>query len=366
MNFAEIIVVMLICGIASMGFIFPKSKKVFYLEMIFLTLMLAMYNGKIDLLFYESEYEKHILSSSIFEKGYEYISIAFSSFNVSFFTYKFIMVALSMTVFGYVIQKASKRVALSASLLYGFATFEYAWQLKALCSSAILVYALYSLICNAGRKGNRIKFCILVLIASEFHFFALMFLPMVLIDCKNKKRIKLFIVSITFFLSVCIHILMEYLRQYIPALMTYANLLSVKTFFLSSLWQVAGVFLIFLVYCHIVIKQKSNRGRIFTEFVKNETKLISGIYMASMISLIVIPFYWYTNVISRMVRVMFIFYGIALSYIKSYEFGAQIYKFGMVLYMSSSFILFYVMFRDSHFGLVKDFLNNNLLFQFCM
>lgn len=365
MDSSCVVILFILLLLILFGLIFKKSKLMFLINSITLIILTCGYNGHIDLPYYEKEYYSHFISKSPFEKVYEYLCIYFDNHNVSFETFHFWISFFSLIIILYVIYKMTDAPGYCSSLMIGFATFEYAWQIKTLTASALIVFATYIFFKDIKSKFNQLVFVLLIILASGFHFFAIAFLLLLALPYIKLKILKKEIWLFILIASVFINQIMQYAYQVISALGTYMNMLSVRTFILSTFWHIASV-----VLCYFMVRtiEIENDVMILDNLVcKDHYNKIFNIYYGAVILLSIIPFYWFTNVILRYVRVWFIFMIILSSDVKgSFEKGRKgvikfpsISKEVFILYVEISFLLFYVLFTANN-KLLQYYLSDNI------
>lgn len=361
---AECIVAAVIVMATLPGFVFPKNKGVFVVEYAFLTLLVVFYDSlESDLYFYSHEYDAKRLSASIFEKGYEYLGILFKNMGIPFEIFHILVAAASMFVFAYVIVRLSPKPALCASLMYGFATFEYAWQLKSLTASAAIVYAAYYFFKDVHSRKRRMVFILLILTAAEFHFSSILFLPVTLISMGNKKRVYKWVMA-AFLIFVALFFPLTGLARYmIPAFSTYINPLSAKTVFFSVLWHISGIAIMKLAY-DAYVKKRGYGGRAAIGVMTDaQIALVECIFLSSFCLLLCVPLYYFTNVTSRVIRTWCIYFYIAISFIKrrrGFLNRENTIQLLLVAYAIFSFLAYHVWFTHNKL-LVKNFIDGNLL-----
>ncbi|MDD3204918.1 MAG: EpsG family protein [Lachnospiraceae bacterium] len=346
-----------------LGFLKKKSKAVFLFEVAMLSLFTGLYNGNIDLYYYRREYVNNFISASPFDKMYEYLAIISYKLGMSFSFFHFLITLISICVFAYVIKKWSKQPALCVSLLFGFTTFEYAFQLKAMTSSAVIILAIYIYFQNISSKKRQIIFTFLIFIATGFHFFAIIFLILLLIPYFELRMIKSIICLFAIIGSIFIPFIMKVLQNIIPDVVVYSRILSVKTFSLSVFWQIAGV-----IICNYLLHIRGIREKKYTLKMINNLIEPNGflIYIGSILLLVSVPFYWFTNVMLRVPRVWFVLYSILASNCKGSLEGGAIYRIRIpnifkeifITYNLFSFIAFYILFTKA--DLLSSYLADNI------
>lgn len=356
-SFALLIIIILFIP----GLFFQKSKGIAAFELILLILLNGLYtSNNSDLYFYRAEYNRGYISSSPFEKIYELLTVALSHLGLPFDVFHFVLTALSFFIIGWVIFKISLRPALNISMLLGFATLEFALQIKAMCASAIITLALYFLF-KKDDAWHKVLFLVFLIIASGFHFMAILFVPLLfykVFDNRNVRRLIIIIVIMSFLI---VPGAMRIARNIIPDLNTYEAELSPKTVILSVLWQIAGYILSKYLY----------KWRIEDNCFSDERNNFSkAVYLGSFALLIILPFYIFTNVIMRVIRVWSVFYIASVSDVeipvtsdfKVFLSREGIIKLGYIIYLIFSFLAFFVWF--AHADMVGEIISGNILLSF--
>lgn len=319
------------------------------IETLVLICILCGYNGRgQDLYWYEAEYYngKQI---TLKEGAYDLLAMLFNKCGISFEMFHICITALSLLLIAYVIYKNSNEPAFCISFIYGFSTLEFAWQLKAMISSSIIVWAISILFRNELCKKDIFKFCVLIFVAFEFHFFAIIFLSLLVVPLIKKSQIKGFIFGVTICEYIFMPMIFAILSRHIPDLSVYGVILKPKTIILVSAWQIAGVILVSWSMKGIYSENQTYGDNDF---------YINNFYYASIVLCLVLPFYLYTVVASRVVRVWFIFYAIFMSYIQGNRYSIQKHcKRLMIIYNIFTFVAFNIIF--SNVNLLSEFVENN-------
>lgn len=356
-NFFCVVVLVIVV----MGYIWPKSKVVFYLEIMMYILVIGGYNGNLDLVFYRNRYENRIISDTIVEGLYDYVAAFFSICGLSFELYHLLLSAIAILIISYVVKKMSLEPALVMSMLFGFSTIEYAVQIKNLCATAIIVYALYYYYKerkiysseNRGWVDYRIIYALFVAFASGFHFLSLFYFAFLLIDFVSVKYLKYWIVSI-----VLIAIFMfSYIEQI--ALLLVAQLADYVGQYRSDLvsigmvvWQMVGLVIVALMYRYI------KRKNVSQELLNISTY----IYKGSLMLMLITPFYMITTTVNRIIKIWQLFYFVLTSQIESSFRRFNLLKAVMILYGLASTIVFYFIIMKFDESIVWEVLSNNIFF----
>ncbi len=347
--------------IVVLGYVYPKSKVVFYLEIIMYMVIIGGYNGNLDLVFYRNRYEKGIISDTVVEGLYDYVAAFFANCGLNFDVYHFLLSAFAIIIISYVVKKMSPEPALVMSMLFGFSTIEYAVQMKNLCAAAIIIYALYYYyrerqIYNAEKRkliDYRLIYAILVVIATGFHFLSLFFFVFLLIDFVNVKYLKYWIISIVLIAMVIysyvenlLVILVAQLADYVGQYRSFSVIMGM------IIWQWSGMIIVTLMYRYFKRKNAS----------ENLLYMSTYIYKGSLLMMLVTPFYLVTTTVNRIIKIWQLFYFVLTSQIKSSYRKFNLLKIVMILYGLLSTIVFYFIIMKFEESVVWEVLNNNMFF----
>lgn len=344
--------------ITALGYIFPKSKTVFIIETLSLIIILGGYNGHIDLDNYLWGYiHGYFKQEHIIESLYNLVANIFSASGFSFESFHMILTVFSVLVMAYLAHKLTREPATVMSLMVGYSTLEYAWQLRALSAAAIISYALYYYFAKIYQRKKKpkyiITFLLLIALAAGFHFVSLFFVVFLLLDyCQNHKMQKNIVILIAA-TCICFPYILRYFTNYVPALADYLDRYrKVKVIFGLCAWQISGLIVTGWIYNLL-----SGDREILTA---GEKKYNEFVYNGSILLLIVLPFYSLTSVATRIIRIWSLFYFAHSSLLPNH--GPRIYKAKIAMwgYSIGSFILFHIILIGNRYDIVYDFLTNNL------
>ena len=377
MTINEICALSFCCFIPLLGFLFSKSRVIFYIETFILILITGFYDGYMDIGFYKSEYSMGYFSQSPLEKGYELLSFLFHIIGVPFVIFHLLVTAICIIGFATVIIRISPKPAFCMALMYGFATFEYAWQIKALCASAITVLALYYLYKSTGTLKSYIIYSLLIVLAAEFHFSAVLYLFVVICYRKSERRLIKQTVFLVLILTIVTPFIIRIGAHIVPAMVDYQTKLSIKTFVLLSVWQAFGVFILYYIqrgclndgiFSYAIRKYPFAREK-DDEFssLDTEDRIISFIFQISCAMLLIIPFYRFSGILTRIVRGIFPYYFIVISFLSNRIRRLNLYSGLLILYSLGSFWIFYLYGREDGW-LLREFFCGNLFLKwvFCL
>ncbi|SUB23862.1 EpsG family protein [Avibacterium avium] len=311
------------------GFVFPKSKTIFYLQIISSLIIFGGYDGDLDLNFYREQYNSNYLPSSIFQKLFSYLLIAFSYYDIPFYIVHFFIVLLSIVLISIVIYKLTDYIAYALSIVLLFPFFENGWQLKSCIAMGVITLALYWFYINIFNKKisllNSLIYVGLLYIASQFHYMSVFFLSFLLINIKSNNLL-FFIFLIDLFIFCYSKTIINYFSQYMPSLEAYTTPISIISFLTVSLWQIIGTIIVYF-----------NRQ-------ENNNKFNQFILKGSFIMLLLLPFYEFSLITMRLYKIWIIFMGISISYnlyFTKSRLKTQAYFFS--IYIIFSHMFFYIL-----------------------
>lgn len=154
----------------SLGVIFPKSKLVFYLQWLFLTVAIAFNRGGPDVDAYHAMYsingslETFSIKTEIL---YQYLSYLSYQSGLGFDEFTMLTSILAMLVLGYSISRIATLIALVMSLILIFPGIDFIIQKRNFLGICSLFLGFSFLIRNV--KYAKIKYSFCVLVASGFH-----------------------------------------------------------------------------------------------------------------------------------------------------------------------------------------------------
>lgn len=341
--------------ITLLGLLVPKSKILACIEIIAMSLFYGGYNGTIDLPNYIWQYENDwMIDDSPLQKLYFFMGIFFHNIGISFEGYHLIITAISLMLISYVIFKLTDQIAYVLSMISVFVYFENGWQLKTMMATCFIVVALYwfykriyiSRFNTVKKNTDVLIFLALLFIAAQFHFlsvFFLLFLLMSFFKGHFARVMALDICSLAF-----IGTLMVQISSYIPMIENYISPISFSVFLITALWQILGYFILF--------------GYNNSNELKTEDKFGLFVKDGSLVVMLLIPFYYYANVATRIYRIWIIFMIIyaAKLYRKHFVFDKKRILFDIYI-IGSSMFWFYIMFKiQGNDPLIYELLNNNI------
>ena len=339
--------------ITLLGLLFPKNKTFACIEIIAMSLFYGGYNGIIDLGNYVWQYENNWMTDSPLQKLYSFMSIFFHNIGMSFEWYHLTITAISLIVISYIISKLTDQIAYVLSMISIFVYMENGWQLKTMMATCFIVVALYwfykriyTCELNTVKKIlNIIIFLTLIFIAAQFHFMSVFFLLFLFISFIRGHFTRVIVVDI--FAFPVVGTLLIKVSNYLPMIGNYVLPISFPVFVMTGLWQILGYFILF--------------G--YNNSIKSQTKDKFGLFArdGSLVVMLLIPFYYYANVATRIYRVWIIFMVIyaARLFRKQLTFEKRRILFDMYI-IGSSIFWFCIMFKlQGKAPLICELINNN-------
>lgn len=334
---------------------FPASKVLFFFHCLLLSIWIGLYCGDIDLIWYRMEYAEQFISTTIAERLYDYLAILAYKLGCPFPVFHFLISALAIAIYAYVVYKNTKHPALCMTFLWGFLTFEYAWQIRMLCASAIILYAVL----NYLNTRNRLQYSILILLATGFHFSSVFFFVLLVFERFSVKTFSQILFFEILIGTLLVPMMMALLSSLVPAIGAYTSKLSILTVVCSVVWQAGCLFVSYLV-CDMYDYSFRNDVRSCKPISLIKSKA-SYVFFFNMAICLVVPFFWYTNVVAvRFVRMGFFLVSLlACDLSINHKSHSSIVVLFFSMYMAVSLLLFFVVFHPTSGHILIEFLTEN-------
>jgi len=155
-----------------------------------------------------------------------------------------------------------------------------------------------------------IKYSIGVLIASQFHILAIMYLLFLLVYIKKTKSLVLISISLTVFISASIHILPNYIPN-LPIIGQHSKQINYYLTYNQSYMNGAITYAILLVSYYFIFLRKMSISRRFENSGLNETKYEILLKILAL-SLCFVPFIIINSEFVRLIRNIWVLFYIAL------------------------------------------------------
>ena len=313
-----------------LGFLFKKSKVIFYLDFIFLFCLLAFRTGGADYEVYTNRFIYYSELSSQNEYLFTFYVYLYHLFNLDFRAFLIISSGIILLPVFFIANKFSvnKNIAISFYMIYPFCVDGI--QMRSSLASVFVLFAFYLAIKNVRLKG--LIFTILIILASFIHVSTLLFLlffPIMYV--KNIKNLLAIVSMILFIEYFCLYLIgpQNLLRIFpdLPGLATilsHANINSRQVFVFEtkSYLLSAGMFLVQL-YLYTNFKASNNVSSF-------EYKLLKKTILFNLISLIIIPLYSFSIDLYRIQRTLILFYYIVISNMTFKFYPSRVNKFSEI------------------------------------
>lgn len=179
------------CILIILGFCYRKSKFLFFIQGIWLWILIGFNSGGIDYDVNEDIF-LHSRKSLSFGEALTYIYELFKDHNLDFYVYTAVTSLVACIIIFGVIYKCSKNICLVASLIYLYPGIDFVIQKRYFLCMSILFLAIQFL--NKKGKKNKIIYIILVLIASLCHSSALLYIvPFIFMFIPERYKYKIII-----------------------------------------------------------------------------------------------------------------------------------------------------------------------------
>lgn len=339
-----------------LGLLFPKNKALTWIEIIAISLFYGGYNGTTDLTNYIWQYENNWMTDSPLQKLYSYMSIFFHNTGMSFDWYHLIITAVSLILILYIISKLTDQTAYVLSMISVFVYIENGWQLKTMMATCVIVMALYwfykRIYCcelnTVKRNKDVIIYLVLIFIAAQFHFLSVFFILFLFIPFIKGHFTRVVVIDICGFAVV--GTLLLRVSNYLPMIGNYVSSISLSVFVVTSIWQALGYFILFF-----------NNNDVHYQ---TEDKLALFVKDGTLVLMLLIPFYYYANVATRIYRVWIVFMIIYATRLFRSQFSFDKRRLFFDAYIiGSSIFWFYIIFiLQGKEPLIYDLINNNRYF----
>lgn len=354
-----VFIVFFLIFLTFLGYIFPKSKIIFGIELILNFLIIGGYNGTGDIDNYMYRYNNKIITEGFIEKLYDLVAILFKNAGVSFEMFHFCLSVISLSIIALVLYKLSNKPALAMALFSGYSTFEYALQIKAMCAASIIIYALYyyykKIYLQKNTMKEKIIYIVLILIATGFHFMSPVFYIFLFMDSVNIKKIKRYIIPITICVAVFSQYVVNELSKYIFNLTSYVDMHRSTIATISfCIWQIISL----IIVKKIMISDFNKENK-----CEEKIKFDTFVYKGSWSLLLIMPFYSITFVVNRILKIWSAFFYVQASNITVKKGVLSLNLLFMIIYSIGSFILFYFILTNTsgkNYNVILDIMQNNV------
>ena len=319
----------------TLGVILPRNRIVFFMQWIFLTIMIGFNSGGGDLedykIIYQSNGENFYLSLRP-EFLYQLLNHIFFINGFSLQDYMIFSSFILMSILAYVTLKNTKQPAVVMSLIMIYPGIDMAIQIRNFQGWVFFMLGVHYLI--NSHRFKRLKYTFCIFLALGFHsifILYILFIPLIILERKFQNKFKylyyLFVVALPFILPSLFSIFMsgEKYKLYLENSSFYFSPEKVIFFIIMQ------VFLLYIVSKLMSKQKKNNIVTIFTY-----------------ISLLAMPMYFFGSTFIRVYRnIVPIFYivifNITYGFVNMSKLTFNIYYLLLVFSAFIHFIVFYML-----------------------
>lgn len=281
-----------------LGLIFKKSKILWYIQIIWIWILMAGSNGGVDWTTHINIF-KSAVSFKILENSwiYKLCCYPFIQLGYDFSTFNMVMSTILLAILFYIIKKNTKSVCLATSLIYIYPLADSIIQKRNFCALVFFLVGVISIIKN--EKKSTFKFLFFTFIAAQIHSsYYLYFLILPLMKLSEKKLNKILMI-----LLMCEFALIPFIPKiallFVPATKVnfYFSTLKIPLYQSICWWGLQIIFTI-LFFKEFKINSKLATYLNYDENKNEYNRLIQ----LNKILLIFMPLYYYEPTFFRFFR----------------------------------------------------------------
>lgn len=332
-----------------LGLVFPRSKKICVMQIAAISLFYGGYIGNIDLDNYIWQYNNDYMTDWKVQRLYSYVSIFFHKMGMPFNIYHWIITFISILIISIIIFKLTYEPGYVLCVTAFFVYAENGWQLKSMLATVFIVLALYwykeKIYGKRVRLKNVFVYLILIFLATQFHFLSIFFVVFLFQPLIAKYFAQVLISD--FLLLLIIRIVLPLAAGYIPALSNYLSPISFSSFGITVVWQILGGGIIYW------FATSDDENLLQTAFYLDGTKIM----------LLLLPFYFYANVATRIYRIWIIFMAIYASHKNRELLRVEKNRFLFDAYILCSYFFWFILLYalQGRESIIVNAIQNNIL-----
>lgn len=347
------------------GFIKPKSTFIFCSMLIFMWFLLAFRTGDADYGVYFSRFVSVNELSTITEPLFTTYILFFHNLKLNFDYFIAITAALIVLCIAFFTWKNTPN---PGAVIAMYMTVSYSVdgiQMRNTLAFCLILFGFNFLINCKRKKISAFLFSLFVLLGCLVHLASIFFIIFVFAN-KKIKRESLFLIVIAVDVVLYLLIILSSRSNIISSvsgstivsyLLSHANSIHTlpKQIFVFSIKS-----LIYFALFYVLLKISNNKY-----LSKKQKKFIDIASKVNILSLLVIPFYFYSMDLYRIQRYLFIIYFVAISFMTPTRFSpvrrTQNWLFYRVVQLASLGVLFFlvVVHSGDFFGTIYSLLENN-------
>lgn len=346
-----------------------KSKPVAVFTLIFMWILYWGNFSNPDYTNYSRMYYNMAANAPVFtnngaEFGYRLLMKASVTLNIEYEIFLAIISFICILLIHSTIKKFINNYNLVYIAYFIFPFFLDIVQIRNFIVMAVFIFSVRYLF--ESTKYSRIKYLIAIIVGSTIHYIALFYLPMVIINLKNRNRA---FKAIMYF-SIVLSLLILINNKQIPFLTYFAKLMFKSEKVLS--WtdsKTSWGFLLywfsqfFSFYLISLIRKSIKKDDLTVSLINDkQVQFVEIVYMINIVAFLYMPFYLLASTFSRLMRNILILNYASISIFNSKTINNRTrFKVNLIslIYIIFLFISqLYIPFRDS---VIKEIIENNLI-----
>lgn len=342
--------------LVALGLIWNRSKVLSWFQILWMWALTAFNTGGADWDVHQWYYWGAQQKIEIFSAGwgYKYICLIFSKLGLDFYQMNFVLSTLMLCIVFWFIHKYTERAAFVLSLFMIFPFTDFIIQKRNSLGMIILYLAFTALFSEKKSKG-RTAYCLICLLATAIHPVYVIYIPLAFMENVPREKIKKIVGVFLIVAFALIPVLPRIAGIFMGEVKvnTYFQVLRISLFESICWWilQIAFCILFFVIM----------ENRLEKETLKFQK--VDFIIKINMVSLLVLPLYYYEPTFFRIYRNLFLLNYVAVA--NCMTVNKRISKMGfMGLLALSLLILLTFLSQFVWFGLgfdvlVKPLIENN-------
>lgn len=348
-----------------LGIVFKRSKKLYYIQLFWLWIIMALNNGGPDWIIHEQIFNSNInfmfdISKTI-NGGvlYGLICNVFYKFNLDFFSVNLFISTISILVIHRLISKNTKNRCTVISLFYIYPLVESIIQKRNFAASICILIGMKYLFENT--KNGLLKYLIWCFIAAQFHMVAYVYILFAIFYKFDINKLEKVIPIVVIIGCVAIPIIPKIAMIFFPESKVQLYFYEYKVGLFNSIcW--GALHIAFVILAKKIYKISS------LDCDDMQKKFAENVYKINIISLIFLPLYYYEPTFIRIYRNLLILNYIIFANIlpkntivKKYTFEIILLHVMIVLF---AFFIVYIITGEGFDFLIKPLFYNNIFFNY--
>lgn len=284
-----------------LGFIRPKSKIIFTIQIVWMWILIGLNNGGTDFpvykgIFYQSN------EINIFDQtdGLLYtMYYIFKNMGQTLILANAFLTLITLFFIFIKIPRFSNKYSMIGSLMLMYPLFDNVIQKKNFFASGLIILAFFILFDDKCKYKKIISFC-LILVATRIHSSCIIYFIFWLLSMLDIEKIKKILPYLLVIAFVAIPVLPKIASIFIQESKVELYFYTLKISSIDSLlWMILHSVFTFII--HLIHKQSTDM------LTKDEIKYENNVYKLNLILLLMLPFYYYEPTFIRIYRNLMIF-----------------------------------------------------------